>query len=528
VRVSVQPGLLNGSSPGVFNIDQTAGGSIAIVTRIATVTDSAALPPVNHQSSPERSGTRAGSAPTLLAIDGVPAVLAAVAGFAQGFGFRVVTRTNPRAALAELPALKPDAVMVDMVMPDVNGLDVLRAIRQRDPSCQVVLMTGHPSVDTALEALKLGALDYISKPFDFARLGGLLTGVRKGIERRQRLLETDAEVARTFAFAGMIGRSPAMQELFDTIRRLAPHVVRTVLVTGESGTGKELVARALHKIGARRDRRFVTVNCSSDTPVERELFGHQRGAFTGATDTKAGLFEHADKGSLFLDEIGEMPLAVQAGLLRAVEHGEVQRVGSLEARRVDVAMIAATNRDLRAEAAAGRFRTDLYYRLGAMEIRLPPLRDHPEDVPYLAAAFIRDVSERLQRAVPGMTAAAERTLQRAPWPGNVRELRRVIERACLLSDGRMLSERDVMAAMPPGTGARPPAIAEPSSVAAIGSAFDPDVLTTTQRLQLQQALLEAHGNKAAAARRLGISRRSMYRWLDRFHLSEPRAGTVKD
>jgi DNA-binding NtrC family response regulator len=261
-------------------------------------------------------------------------------------------------------------------MPHINGLAVLRGIREIDPACQVILMTGHGSVDTAIEAVKLGALDYLAKPFDFKRLAGLLTGVCKSIERRQRLLRVDVDVARTFAFYGMIGRSAAMQELFDAVRRFAPHV-RTVLVTGETGTGKELVARALHTLGTRSERRFVTVNCSAVVAglFESELFGHQRGAFTGATDTKVGLFEHADKGTLFLDEIGELPQAVQAKLLRAVEYGDVQRVGSLAAMHVDVAVIAATNRDLRAETASGRFRSDLYYRLSVMEIRLVPLRE---------------------------------------------------------------------------------------------------------------------------------------------------------
>jgi two-component system, NtrC family, response regulator HydG len=466
---------------------------------------------------------------TLLAIDDEPGVLAIVDRFAQRFGFKVVSRTDARAALAELPVLKPDAVIVDLKMPDINGLDVLRAIRAIDPRCQIILMTAHASVDTAIEAVKLGALDYISKPFDLERLGGLLTGVCKSIERRERLLQVDVDVAKSFAFYGMIGRSPAMQELFDAIRRFAPHV-RTVLVTGETGTGKELVARALHKLGARPDRRFVTVNCSAVVQglFESELFGHQRGAFTGATDTKVGLFEHADKGTLFLDEIGELPLTIQAKLLRAVENGEVQRVGSLEARHVDVTVIAATNRDLRADAPNGRFRSDLYYRLSVMEIRLVPLRERREDIPYLSAVFIREVAERLHRQLTGMTAAAERTLQQAPWPGNVRELRNVIERACLLSDGKMLSERDVLAAMPSAIDTETPPVFTESALLASGSGWDPDFLTNAQRAQVEHALREARGNKAAAARLLGISRRSLYRWLERLDLSQPAARIEKD
>jgi DNA-binding NtrC family response regulator len=464
--------------------------------------------------------------PTLLAIDDEADVLVVIRQFAERFGFTVVSRTDARAALEELRGLKPDAVIVDLRMPDLNGLDVLRAIRAVDHRCEIILMTGQPSVDTAIEAVKLGALDYISKPFDLARLGGLLTGICKGLERRERLLQADAEVAKTFGFCGMIGRGPAMQELFDAVRRFAPHV-RTLLVTGETGTGKELVAHALHTLGTRATRRFVTVNCSAvvEALFESELFGHVRGAFTGATDAKVGLFEHADRSTLFLDEIGELPLTVQAKLLRAVEYGEIQRVGSLEAKRVDVTVIAATNLDLRAAAAAGRFRSDLYYRLSVMEIHLVPLRERREDIPYLSAVFLREVTERLKRPVIGMTAAAERTLLEASWPGNVRELRNVIERACLLSDGRMLSERDVLTAMPPALGAPMAAPPIDSAMPASADEWDPDFLTNAQRRQVEQALRESGGNKAAAARLLGISRRSIFRWVKRLDISQPQGST---
>src|SRR5207344_2384629 len=224
-----------------------------------------------------------------------------------------------------------------------GGLDVLRAIREIDPRCQAVLMTGYASVETAVEAIKLGASDYLSKPLDFARLEQLLAGVRDDLERRRSLLSIEGDVARRLEFCGMIGRGPIMQELFGMIRRLAPHV-RTALVTGETGTGKELVARGLHLMGPRRDRRFVTVNCSAvvETLFESELFGHVRGAFTGAVDHKAGMFETASGGTIFLDEIGELPLNVQAKLLRVLEESEVYRVGSVEPRRVDVNVLAAT------------------------------------------------------------------------------------------------------------------------------------------------------------------------------------------
>jgi DNA-binding NtrC family response regulator len=438
----------------------------------------------------------------------------------------VVTRSDARSALADLRRIKPDAVIVDLRMPQMDGLDVLRAIREIDPAIQTILMTGKASVDSAMEAVKLGALDYISKPFDLERLDGLLTGVCKSIERRERLLRADADLAATFSFYGMIGRSPVMQELFDSVRRLAPHV-RTALVTGETGTGKELVAAALHALGARRQRRFVTLNCSAvvDTLFESELFGHVRGAFTGATDAKVGLFEHADKGTLFLDEIGELPLGIQAKLLRAVEYGEVQRVGSLESKHVDVTIIAATNRDLRAEAAAGRFRSDLYYRLSIAELHLVPLRERREDIGSISAAFVREISERLARPLSGMTASAERILHDAQWSGNIRELRNVIERACLLCDGKMLSERDVIAAMPPPLIAASAAPVRETSL--VDSAFDPGYLADAERTQLRQALRQTRGNKVAAARLLGISRRSLYRWMDRLDLAGRDVDTIE-
>jgi two-component system, NtrC family, response regulator HydG len=302
-----------------------------------------------------------------------------------------------------------------------------------------------------------------------------------------------------------------MQELFDSIRRLAPHV-RTALVTGETGTGKELVARALHKLGGRKDRRFTACNCSAivETLIESELFGHMRGAFTGATDAKPGLFELSDGGTLFLDEIGEMPLVMQAKLLRVVEYGEVQRVGATEPKKVDVRVIAATNRNLFEEVGTGRFRQDLYYRLNIVEIALPPLRDRPEDIPYLSAAFVKEFATRFKKSLMGISPGAERVLQNSPWPGNVRELRNTLERACMLSDSHLLSERELLSAL--GAGARslrstPRPQSAPASAPRVSS---PELGLDT----VQNALQRAGGNKSEAARVLGVSRRAFYRRLD--------------
>ena len=459
-----------------------------------------------------------GQKPLIMVIDDEQGILDVVGRFAQRAGFEALTFSSGREAIAQLQLRRADLVMVDLRMPDVGGLDVLRAIRDIDPRCQAVLMTGYASVDTAVEAIKLGAMDYLSKPLDFTRLEQLLASVRDEIERRRNLLAAEGDMARRLEFAGMIGRGPVMQELFGMIRRLAPHV-RTALITGETGTGKELVARALHRTGPRRDRRFVTVNCSAvvETLFESELFGHVRGAFTGATEHKPGLFELADNGTLFLDEIGELPSPLQAKLLRVLELGEVHRVGSLEPRKVNVHVIAATNRDLRAEVEAGRFRSDLFYRLNIVEVKLPPLRDRREDIPYLTAAFVRDTAERLQKPLAGLTPGAERLLSGARWDGNVRELRNVLERACILADGDFITEKELAISMPPVSyaGVRVVTHSPASEAGAEG-----DLLVNVEREHIQRALVRARGNKKAAARMLGLSRRALYRRLERLDLGD--------
>ena len=441
--------------------------------------------------------------PVLLVVDDDPGFNRLIQQFGRRQGFDVISHGGGSSVVAALPALRADVAMIDLQMPDVGGLDVLRAIRDADPACQVILMTAHASVDTAIQAVKLGALDYLSKPLDFARAAELLETVRHGIERRRKMLAADSRLASEFEFCGMIGRSPVMQELFDSIRRLAPHA-RVALVRGETGTGKELVARALHKMSSRRDKRFVVCNCSAvvESLSESEFFGHVRGAFSGALSNKPGLFERADKGTLFLDEIGELPLALQAKLLRVVESGEIQRVGDTDTRMVDVRIVAATNRDLVDEVRAGRFRQDLLFRLNVVEFVVPPLRDRRGDVAYLSASFMHEFAGRFEKPLVGITPGAERILLDAAWPGNVRELRNTIERACMLSEGRMLTERELLETR--GTPFSAPARAPSSEAPPPHLDFE----------QIQQALRGAGGNKAAAARALGISRRALYRRLE--------------
>ncbi len=455
--------------------------------------------------------------PLLLVVDDETAVLSLIRRVGESQGFEVVTCTDGRRALQLAEGRRPDLIMVDLRMPEVNGLEIVRALRAADAKATVVLMTGFGSIDSAVEAVKLGAADYLTKPFNFQRLTDTFVSVREETERRARLMAVDREVAERLEFAGMIGRSAPMQEVFDLIRRLAPHV-RTALICGETGTGKELVARALHQCGPRKAKRFVAVNCSAvvETLFESELFGHVRGAFTGATDNKAGLFETADGGTLFLDEIGELPPALQAKLLRVLETGEVQRVGSLQPVHTDVRVVCASNRDLGVEVAAGRFRSDLLYRLNVVQITLPSLRDRREDIPYLTAAFLREFGQRFGKRISGLALPAARRLGEAPWPGNIRQLRNVLERACMLADAPIITEQDIQASL------RPSAIlGSPGGFGDDGADESNQALSSLEKHHIMKVIAETGGNKARAARQLGLSRRALYRRLERYGLAHP-------
>ena len=469
----------------------------------------------------------AASRPLLLVVDDELPVLKVIDRIAAKVGFDVVTCASGHEAMRVLMRRPADLAMVDLRMPDVNGLDLLRQIRTQVPSCEVILMTAYAAVDSAVEAIKLGAREYLTKPFDFDRLRQVLNQIREELDRRAQILALESQVAKQLEFCGMLGRSPAMQDVFSLIQRLAPHA-KVVLVTGETGTGKELAARAFHQAGPRRSKPFVTVNCSAvvDTLFESELFGHMRGAFTGAVESKPGLFEAAEGGTLFLDEVGELPMSVQAKLLRALENGEVQRVGALQPKKVDVSVIAATNRDLRAGVAAGRFRGDLFYRLNVVGVTLPPLRDRREDVPYLTAAFIRECSQRLRKPLTGLTPSAERVLLSARWDGNVRELKNAIERACILAEGSTISERELAGALHSDTGLN--ARLRPiDSGASVVRGEAPTALGDLEREHILEVLRQVRGNRMAAAKVLGISRRALYRRIERHHLAEeapPRQG----
>jgi two-component system response regulator HydG len=440
--------------------------------------------------------TRHAQRPRLLIVDDDRAILTLIGTVALGEGFDVATTTDGSDALRQLRQRAADLVLVDLRMPGVSGMDVLRHVRDVAPRCRVVLMSGYATIDSAVEAVKLGAMDYLTKPFDMQRLRQLLAGVRAEADARRAVFDLEGELAQRVEFCGIVGRGPAMQDVFDLIRRLAPHA-RTAMVTGETGTGKELAARALHAHGPRSGQPFVVVDC--------------RAAVEGLFDGDAIL--QADGGTLFLDEVAELASPVQARLLRLIENGEVHRGSSAEPVRLDVRIVAATSRDLRAEVAAGRFRTDLYYRLNVAEVALPPLRHRREDIPYLTAAFVRTLAGRFDKAIIGLTPTAERILAAAPWEGNVRQLRNVLERACMIADGALISEAQLAGVMEQ---LQAPGRAQTSS-------FDdpnglPAPLQEIEREHIVRTMEQVRGNKAVAARLLGISRRAFYRQLERHGL----------
>lgn len=366
----------------------------------------------------------------------------------RSWGYAVSEAADGDEALNLVRERAFDAVLTDVRMARMDGIHTLKSVLEYNPALPVVLMTAYSSVETAVEALRLGAYDYLVKPLDFEILRHTL---RQAIEH-SRLSVENRELRRQLSEAaarpGILGRSPAMLAMQETIATVAP-TEATVLITGESGTGKELVARALHSGSARADKPMVTVNCAAlaENLLESELFGHEKGSFTGADRRREGRFVQANGGTLFLDEIGEMPLPLQAKLLRALQEGEVQRVGSDAPLTVDVRVLAATNRDLREEVARRRFREDLYFRLNVISLEVPPLRDRGEDIPVLAAHFLERFAGRNRKSIRGFSPQAVDSLLRYAWPGNVRELENAVERAVILCNGDLITRRELPAAI---------------------------------------------------------------------------------
>jgi len=447
----------------------------------------------------------------ILISDDQPDVLEALRLLLKPEGFHTETVTSPAGALTALQERDFDALLMDLnytrdTTSGTEGLDLLAKVQTLDPTLPVIVMTAWGSIESAVEAMRRGARDYVEKPWDNARL---LTTLRTQIDlgraiRATQRLETENSRLRRDGLPVMLGESRAMQPVRRLLDKIAPSDAN-VLVTGEHGTGKEVVARWLHAASPRAGRPLVTVNAGglSEGVFESEMFGHVRGAFTDAKADRVGCFELADGGTLFLDEIANVPLSQQAKLLRALENGEVQRVGSSKTRHVDVRVIAATNADVSQLVAEKRFREDLLYRLNTVEIRIPPLRDRKDDIPLLANHFLRQQAERYGKPVREFAPDAMRGLLDHSWPGNVRELRHVVERAVLLAQGTTATSEDVELRAKPGA----------------GPAIDEMTLEDAERWLISRALQRHDGNVSRAADALGVSRSALYRRLQHFGIS---------
>jgi two-component system, NtrC family, response regulator PilR len=434
-------------------------------------------------------------------------------------GHEVLVAESGRAAIALLEKEPVELLISDVRMPDVSGVQVLAAAQRLNPEIIGIMVTAFASTETAVEALRLGAYDYLSKPFN---VDELKLKVRKALERRH-LQQENALLKRalqdTHQFSNIIGRSAGMLAVFQMIQTIAP-TTSTVLVTGESGTGKELVARAIHFNSARKDRPFVALNCGAlpETLLDSELFGHVRGAFTGADTNKKGLIEVAEKGTIFLDEIGEMSPMVQVKLLRVLQERKFRRLGGTDEIDADIRIIAATNRDLTKLVAEGKFREDLYYRINVIPVRLPPLRDRPEDITLLADHFLSKYTAQIGRSLSGISPDALRKLQAYAWPGNIRELENAIERAVALETGSVVEPaslpEQVLAGQPGGAG---PANGAESPLPESGFDLERHV-ADIEREYIAEALRRAGGVKSRAADLLGMSFRSFRYYMKKYNL----------
>ncbi len=444
----------------------------------------------------------------LLAIDDSPDNLELVSEALQQKGVEIHTAETAEAGMELFCRLRPRVVLLDLVIPRVKGLELLERMVAADPGVDVILMTGHYSTESAVEAIQKGASDYMNKPLDLQKLRNKIAGLLAEVELRQKTLKLDSQLVDTYQFDGIVGRSPLMLEVFAKIRRVSPHF-RTVLVTGATGTGKELVARSLHEHSPVREGKFAVCNCAAlvDTLLESELFGHVRGAFTGAIQDKPGLFEYANGGTVFLDEIGELAPAGQAKLLRVLQNRQVQRVGSPAVREVDVRVIAATHRDLRLLVREGRFREDLYYRLAVVEISLPRLADRREDLPLLQRFFVEKFAAEYQKPISGITRRAQARMATYPWPGNIRELENVIGNACMMTDGPVIDIDDLPEQL------RIPVIGDEAGQDEVFISLD-----ELQRRHVLRVLSRVDNNKARAAEILGIGRATVYQLLSKWKI----------
>ncbi len=436
----------------------------------------------------------------LVAIDDDPESLKIIEHALAQPGLEVTTASNPEAGWDLILNRRPQIVLLDLFMPDVSGMDLLARIVELDPGIDVLLLTSHYSTEAAVEAIQKGACDYLTKPISTSDLRRRIEKPLADARKRLHALALEAELLETSRFEQMVGRSPRMLEVFSRIRRVGPHF-RNALVTGSTGVGKELVARALHNLSPAGSGRFVICNCSAlvETLFESELFGHVKGAFTGASQDSIGLFEYANGGSLFLDEIGDMPLITQSKLLRVLQNQEVQRVGSPIVRKLDVRVIAATNRDLRRHIIEKQFREDLYYRLSMVEIKVPNLMERKEDLPLLERHFLERFSGEYRKSVRNISQRAQSVLRKHSWPGNIRELENVLGNACMMAEGDTIDVRTL-----------PDYLQKIEVRPEIEFGDAPIPLDEMQRRYVLRTLERMGGNKVQTARILGVSRAKLY------------------
>jgi DNA-binding NtrC family response regulator len=426
-------------------------------------------------------------------------------------GLRIVTAHTPDEGFEVFSRVRPRIVLISLEMSDMSGMKLLERIVAADPGVDLILVSDHYSAESAVEAIQKGACDYMTRPLDIDQLRGRVAGLLTDAEQRRKTLRLDQELLDAYRFEGIVGRSPLMLEVFANVRRIAPHF-STVLVTGATGTGKELIAQALHRLSPASRGRFVVCNCSAlvDSLMESELFGHVRGSFTGAIQDKVGLFEHADGGTIFLDEIGELSSAAQAKLLRVLQNRQIQKVGSVSQRSVNVRVVAATHRNLKAMVRDGQFREDLYYRLSVIDINLPSLASRREDIPLLVRHFVEKFATEYRKPIAGLTRRAQLRIAAYPWPGNVRELENVIGNACMMGDATLIDIQDLPERFRNSLGAEGPT---------------DDALLSLEEVQKRHVLrvLEGvGGNKARAAEVLGIGRATIYQLLSRIKPAEGR------
>jgi len=451
----------------------------------------------------------------VLIVEDEPAARVGLEQLVKSWGFVADSAQDGEDALEKVTSFRPAIVITDLVMPRMDGLALLRALQQQGAEATTVLLTAQGTVETAVEAMKEGAYDYLTKPVDIQRLKIMLDQIVERLETLREVKALRRQLREHGAFGSIIGNSAEMRKMYQIVEQSAP-TGASVLITGESGTGKELVAQTIHQLSPRTSFPFVAINCAAipETLLESEIFGHEKGAFTGAADRRAGCFELADRGTLFLDEIGEMTPATQVKLLRVLQERKFRRLGGRTEQTVDVRVIAATNLDPHEAVKQGKLREDLYYRLNVFAFRLPPLRERKDDLPLLIQAFVTEFNTRNQKAIAGVDREAMAILEQYSWPGNVRELRNVIERATILAPGPFIEAKH----LPPAVAEQAPTAPKPQVALAPGTTVE-----EAERRLILMTLEHTRDNKTRAAEILGISLKTLHNKLNKLRLRPKRS-----